>query len=1380
MLQITPAMGHRTLTQMLCFPMRFPARLTCRTEFSRHAFANLSFFDHPDGAIPFHISLRQPAGPDAPGLVVFNHRGTESHDWHPEVHHHVPFSRFPLLDIHFDAKHLLVRIDGQEVARFGGLWRKLPFPRLSEIAYLEVQGGVIPGSIDIDTPYSGPQSAQFDLDARLDLRGPLTTANSVTDLQLTVPTLGTPLPVIPSADGTRFHAPLPGRAWQGVANKTPLQLTLQDGNRVLHTLSLTPRDILDRTQALLQHDLSGDPELVTRILEHTRFADVLDQLAPQAQSRLISLANGLGLDSFLHANRADAIIDAPPPDTDTDPLIDALAEVGLQLRALPDDADLTPVAQALTPPQRPEARYFYVALAEPFCLRNQFDALFQRAQDDGITTADGGLAPVSEDVWFNSGLMPFLLRKGASRTLLAVMTQLIENTDGWIMTPPVGWTISQLMQGAPVPEHTRTGVLQGFLAFLRRRAPDYWERTNCIALIDATLDMLEHRASLPSPLHPDPNRDLAGTIVQVYGLSRPFWQRLAARGLTDLPPLVQTAREAFEVLNDPLAAPAAQEAGLTLFETRYNPDTARVRRDIFGPIGIASPPKGTVLAKTQLDVGEASLRHMAAPGSPALDPTLRHEARQALDRCTPSIPSTRLALVQEAATRRAAAILTQLHTGQDPMTELDKLLPDLGRLSGKRTGHLGLGLGLSLLHGLHSAPAQPSVWEAVQRLEQAITDLVTLLTAEDTDPFPAPPATLLPDEISEAEPPTSLTDLARAPALAQPLRHLTSRSDSPLAPLLAAAPPQPTPDTPAGLDPAHPLFDTIVTVFSCRPNLDSRIPQLRQAWLAQLSALGVPYVIVTGDGDDTLNGDVLALDAPDDYEGLPQKTLATIDWVHRQTGYGHMFKIDDDCFLNADAFFHTLTYRKFDYYGRTLTRGAGQMDRAWHIMKSHSERGRLELDKSPEPSTYCDGGSGYVLSRTAMGAVLEAAASPEGRALIQVSFMEDKLTGDLLALRGIRPENEGYRIAVRRRPARNHMTVSRWENSFFPSQANPVPLIHLDDEKAQAPTQQGLNSSELHPKKLWPSYQPVRLGADSNALEMITPANRLEAARSAPVAVIACMRNEMFMLPAFLAHYRRLGVESFVIADNCSDDGTLEYLAEQPDVALFSVDTAYRNSRYGVAWQQALMANLRPGMWSLVADADELLVWQRERGETLPQLLAQPAFEAADAARIFMLDLYPQGSLSEATFASGNPFSEAGFTDRIPFLETSYGRGPYSDSSTWTSAVRHRLIPGSRAELFVAQKMALLKYSPFMRLSAGLHYVSGCRPAQRELLFGHFKYNADFRRKAQAEVARRQHFNNAEEYRKYLALVSEGRDVVFDPEVSVPWQECDFVRTRLN
>ena len=169
-----------------------------------------------------------------------------------------------------------------------------------------------------------------------------------------------------------------------------------------------------------------------------------------------------------------------------------------------------------------------------------------------------------------------------------------------------------------------------------------------------------------------------------------------------------------------------------------------------------------------------------------------------------------------------------------------------------------------------------------------------------------------------------------------------------------------------------------------------------------------------------------------------------------------------------------------------------------------------------------------------------------------------------------------------------------------------------------------------------------------------------------------------------------------------------------------------------------------------------------------------------EAARLFMIDMYPGGPLERADFASGDPFAEAGFADRVPLLEDSPARGPFSDQPTWTSALRHRLIPGARAELFVAQKIALLRYHPFMRLSAGLHYVGGVRLARRELLLGHFKYNAEFRRKAEVEAARGQHWDNAEEYRKYLALLSEGRSVIFDPGVSLPWQEVPFVAARLD
>ena len=63
------------------------------------------------------------------------------------------------------------------------------------------------------------------------------------------------------------------------------------------------------------------------------------------------------------------------------------------------------------------------------------------------------------------------------------------------------------------------------------------------------------------------------------------------------------------------------------------------------------------------------------------------------------------------------------------------------------------------------------------------------------------------------------------------------------------------------------------------------------------------------------------------------------------------------------------------------------------------------------------------------------------------------------------------------------------------------------------------------------------------------------------------------------------------------------------------------------------------------------------------------------------------------------------------------------------------------------------------------------------MIWPNLQYNADVGRKAQAEVARGQHFNNAEEYQKYLALLSEGRSVLFDPDLSVRWTETAFAQS---
>ena len=49
----------------------------------------------------------------------------------------------------------------------------------------------------------------------------------------------------------------------------------------------------------------------------------------------------------------------------------------------------------------------------------------------------------------------------------------------------------------------------------------------------------------------------------------------------------------------------------------------------------------------------------------------------------------------------------------------------------------------------------------------------------------------------------------------------------------------------------------------------------------------------------------------------------------------------------------------------------------------------------------------------------------------------------------------------------------------------------------------------------------------------------------------------MFFLAAFLDHYRRLGVDQFLILDDSSSDGTREFLSAQADCLVLSSDLGF-------------------------------------------------------------------------------------------------------------------------------------------------------------------------------------------------------------------------------
>jgi len=106
------------------------------------------------------------------------------------------------------------------------------------------------------------------------------------------------------------------------------------------------------------------------------------------------------------------------------------------------------------------------------------------------------------------------------------------------------------------------------------------------------------------------------------------------------------------------------------------------------------------------------------------------------------------------------------------------------------------------------------------------------------------------------------------------------------------------------------------------------------------------------------------------------------------------------------------------------------------------------------------------------------------------------------------------------------------------------------------------------------------------------------------VIVFSIMKDEIFFVRAFFDHYRKLGVDGFLVLDDGSSDGTLEFLLAQRDTTVLTSDFAYGEEysrRAKIPWRyQTMRAGIRlksiipdrflRGQWCVYADADEFLV----------------------------------------------------------------------------------------------------------------------------------------------------------------------------------------------
>ena len=582
----------------------------------------------------------------------------------------------------------------------------------------------------------------------------------------------------------------------------------------------------------------------------------------------------------------------------------------------------------------------------------------------------------------------------------------------------------------------------------------------------------------------------------------------------------------------------------------------------------------------------------------------------------------------------------------------------------------------------------------------------------------------------------------------------------------------------------HNLFPyTKVLIYSCEKYIPTRQQIIRETWLKDLINCGIDYAFVVGGSESNrLEDDYMKLQVLDTYEALPKKTLEMFQFAHSISNHRFYYKIDDDCILNVRAIFGSPNFLSYNYYGRVVRRGIGGVDRQWHQEKSTTEMAKTSLDLSPENSIYCDGSTGYLLSRHAINRLKDILLEHDTQTLIHSSYYEDKMMGDLMSIAGVQPEGIGYNTLVKRNAAGGR-DVQIWEYNILPFRDSNIAVLHSEDNnyRLKYDLDSNLQSNQLIFRDVSVNTKP---GWDdvTNSRDPVLEVVKIdkEAINNSRVIAIIVSKNEKEFLPNLLAHHREIGIQHFLYVDNLSDDDSLDYMLNQKDVSVFIASQYYNESRFAVNWQETLCQHYGLGRWVLILDSDELYIYDDFENQKIDKLLDLADAEETNAILAPMIDFYPDGDLAKADITLDQPFYRTcNSFDRLETMDIGVTKryGPFSNSGYYAGGLRSRIFgnykPYPQAN-YLNQKYNLIKYTPEMKLVEGLHFMFGHRLCSKQAGIMHFKYHASFYDKVIREVNAGQHWNAGQEYKKYLNVLEAGDEIVmFNPDVS-----CEYTSSK--
>jgi len=304
-------------------------------------------------------------------------------------------------------------------------------------------------------------------------------------------------------------------------------------------------------------------------------------------------------------------------------------------------------------------------------------------------------------------------------------------------------------------------------------------------------------------------------------------------------------------------------------------------------------------------------------------------------------------------------------------------------------------------------------------------------------------------------------------------------------------------------------------------------------------------------------------------------------------------------------------------------------------------------------------------------------------------------------------------------------------------------------------------------------YLPARAAAERHGRDLQPVQDHTGSIRPGDILCVVVLRNEAVRLPFFLKHYRGMGVRHFLFIDNGSTDGLMDRLGGAEDCSVWRTEASYRDSNFGVHWQNFLLNRHCQGHWCLVVDPDEILIYPYWQTRGLRELTRHLEEEGRESLFCLMLDMYPEGPVTNAIYHEGqDPIDLAPWFDADGYVQ----RPNRELRHVWIQGgVRRRMFFRDRPQDAPAlNKTALVKWGNEFAYLSSTHTLWPRRanlphPKGRTVPTGvllHYKYLHLFREKVVEEVVRGEHYAGSREYQRYNELLWRDALVLHAPGVS--------------